>query len=255
MEYSIHSLSQLAGISKRTLRYYDQIGLLKPERSSQNNYRIYNTGHLDKLQQILFYRELGVELEEIGRILGSPDFVREKALASHLNELKNRREQLNLLIQNVEKSLASMKGEIIMSDAEKFTGFKKKLIDENERKYGKEIRERYGDDVVNSSNAKLMDMTKQQYADMEKLTEELSSALRDACLEGDPAGEKAREACKLHKRWLSYSWPEGEYSPDAHMGLAQMYVDDERFTEYYEKIAPGCAAFLRDALKIFYSKA
>lgn len=142
-----------------------------------------------------------------------------------------------------------------MRDTEKLTGFKKELIEENERKYGKEVRRRYGDDLVNASNTKLMGMTKEQYAYLEKLTGELNNTLRDACLEGDPAGEKAQEACRLHKKWLSFSWPEGVYSPEAHIELARIYVEDERFNGYYEKIAPGCAVFLYDALNIFYSKA
>ena len=97
-------------------------------------------------------------------------------------------------------------------------------------------------------------MTEEQHAELEKLTGELNKILREACLEGDPAGEKAREACRLHREWLCFFWPEGTYSPEAHMGLAQMYVSDERFSDYYEKIAPGCAAFLRDALTIYCSK-
>ena len=101
------------------------IGLLKPERNSKNNYRIYNTDHLDKLQQILFYRELEWSL-------GNPphsrlsDFDREKALTSHLAELK-RRERLELLIENVQKTIASMKGEIIMRDTENSPGSRKSL--------------------------------------------------------------------------------------------------------------------------------
>lgn len=254
MEYSVSALAKLTGISKRTLHYYDQIGLLKPERISSNNYRVYNSRHIDRLQQILFYRELGVELEEIGRILDSSGFDREIALKNHIAELKKRRKQLDLLINNVEKTLASMKGETKMSDKEKFEGFKKNLIEENERKYGKEIRERYGDETVNSSNAKLMGMSREQYNEFENLTKELNKTLHDACMTGDPSGELAQKACLLHKEWLCFSWPDGTYSPEAHIGLVQSYVDDKRFTEYYEKIAPGCAAFLRDAINIYYLK-
>lgn len=255
MQYSVNALSKLTGISKRALRYYDEIGLLKPERSSTNNYRIYNTGHVDRLQQILFFRELGLELEEIGRILSAPDFNREDALTCHLIELKRKRKQVDLLIQNVEKTLASMKGETFMSDHEKFEGFKRDLVDENERRYGKEIRGKYGDDTVDKSNEKLLGMTREQYDDLEILTQELNNALKEACAAGDPASERAQEACRLHKKWLSFYQPDNTFSPEYHMSLGQMYADDDRFAQYYEKIAPGCAVFLRDALMIFYSKA
>lgn len=251
MDYSVNALAKISGVSTRTLRYYDEIGLLKPIRKNSNNYRVYSSVHVDRLQTILFYKELGFELEEIGRLISAPDYDREKALSDHMTELKKRRKQLDLLIKNVDKTLASMKGKTVMSDLEKFEGFKQKLIDENEKKHGKEIRERFGDEVVNASYQKLKGMSQQKYAEMEKLTEELNSILAEACGTGDPSGKLAQKACELHKKWLCFSWPEGTYNKEAHKALAQSYVDDKRFAEYYEKIAPGCAAFLRDAINIY----
>lgn len=142
-----------------------------------------------------------------------------------------------------------VKGNETMTDNEKFEGFKQKLIDDNEQKYGAEIREKYGEDAIERSNAKVKGMTQAQYAELEALTKELNSALKTAFETGDPAGEMAQYACELHKKWLCFYW--NEYSREAHIGVTQMYVDDPRFTEYYDKIAPGCAAFLRDAVEIF----
>ena len=136
-----------------------------------------------------------------------------------------------------------------MTDEEKFEGFKEKLISDNEQKYGKEIREKYGDEAVGRSNAKLKNMTKEQYGELEALTQELNNTLKAAFEQGDPGGELAQKACALHKKWLSFYWD--HYSKEAHMGVAQMYVDDPRFTAYYDAIAPGCAVFLRDAVRIF----
>jgi hypothetical protein len=135
-----------------------------------------------------------------------------------------------------------------MDDREKFEGFKKSLIDENERKYGKEIRERFGEGVVNASYEKLKSMTPDRYSDVERLNEELNKTLLSAFHTGDPAGEEAVKAVELHRQWLCCYWPEGSYSKNAHAALAQSYVDDERFKAYYDNLAPGCAEFLRDAV-------
>jgi hypothetical protein len=160
-----------------------------------------------------------------------------------------KRDQLDLLIANIEKTIKAMKGEIIMSDKEKFEGFLTKLVDDNEQKYGKEIREKYGEERVDRSNKKILNMNREQYAAFERLTEELNETLKLAVKDGDPGGELAQKACELHKKWLCYYWD--EYCKEAHIGVTQMYVDDSRFTAYYEKIAPGCAAFLRNAVAIY----
>jgi DNA-binding transcriptional MerR regulator len=249
MEYTINKLAKLAGVSTRTLRYYDELGLLSPARVSSNGYRIYGQKEIDRLQQILFYRELGVSLEEIRNILASKDFDGLLALESHLSALLARREQLNLLVANVEKTIKTMKGEMIMSDQEKFEGFLQKLVDNNERQYGEEARAKYGDEPIDRSNTRVLNMSKEQYIELEELTEDLNKTLKAAFEQGDPASELAQKACELHKKWLCFYW--NDYSKEAHKGVTQMYVDDPRFTAYYDKIAPGCAVFLRDAVEIY----
>lgn len=249
MEYTINRLANLAGVTTRTLRYYDTLGLLSPARISSNGYRIYGQKEVDRLQQILFYRELGVALEEVKKMLSSKEFDGQAALEIHLLQLLAKREQLNLLIANVEKTIKAAKGETMMSDQEKFDGFIQKLVQDNEQRYGKEIRAKYGDDVVNLSNDKIKGLSKAQYSEVEKLSDEVNATLKSAFEQGDPASALAQKACALHKEWLCYFWQ--NYSKKAHIGVAQMYVDDPRFTAYYDKISPGCAAFLRDAVLIY----
>ena len=249
MEYTVQKLARLAGVSARTLRYYDEIGILKPARISSSGYRIYGHAEIDQLQQILFYRELGVALDQIKDIITDPSFNGAKALREHREQLLDRRKQLDLLIANVEKTIASTEGRITMSDQEKFEGFKKQMIDENEKKYGKEIREKYGEDAVNKSNQKVMNMTPEQHAEVERLREELTAMLAEAFEQGDPASELAQKAADLHRQWLCCFW--SEYSKEAHAGLAQMYVDDERFKAHYDEKQPGTAEFLRDAIHIY----
>jgi DNA-binding transcriptional MerR regulator len=249
MEYTINGLAKIAGVSTRTLRYYEELGLLSPARVSTNGYRIYGQKEIDLLQQILFYRELSVSLEDIRRIVISKDFDSETALNRHLKALQAKRSQLDVLIATLEKTLKAEKGELTMSDAEKFEGFKQKLLDDNDQQYGAEIRQKYGEDTVNESYGKIKGMTKEQYAEVEVLSLQVNETLKAAFEQGDPSGALAQNACELHKKWLCYFWP--DYSKEAHMGVAQMYVDDPRFTAYYDKIAPGCAAFLRDAVMIY----
>lgn len=249
MEYTINKLGKMAGVSTRTLRYYDEIGLLKPARINTSGYRIYGKEQVEKLQQIMFYREMGVSLDDIGRIINDTGFDILSALENHLDALRKEKRQLETLIANVEKTILTEKGEITMKDEERFEGFKKRMVEENEQKYGEEVRSKFGNEAADKSNAKVMGMTKQQYDEVEKLSAQLNETLKAAFEQGDPAGELAQKACELHKAWLMYFWD--GYSKEAHMGLGQMYVDDERFTAYYDKIAPGCAKFLRDAIYVY----
>lgn len=251
MDYTVLKLAQLAGVSSRTLRYYDEIGLLSPARTSSNGYRVYGQEEVDRLQQILFYRELDVPLEKIGIIMSSKDYDSAEALREHLARLQAKKTQLESLISTVVKTLETLKGEAPMSDKEKFEGFKQKLVEDNEKRYGKEIREKYGDDMIDRSNEKIRNMTQEQYESVEALSRELNETLKAAFEEGDPAGELAQKACELHKAWLCRYWD--TYSKEAHIGVAQMYVEDPRFTAYYDDIAVGCAPFLRDAVMIYCS--
>jgi DNA-binding transcriptional MerR regulator len=246
MEYTVNKLASMSGVSGRTLRYYDQIGLLKPARINSSGYRIYGQQEVDLLQQILFYRELDVSLEDIMEIINRPNFDQSQALKEHYENLKQKRARLDKIMKTVEKTIASMEGGIPMKDNEKFKGLKEKLIDENEQKYGKEIREKYGEDTVDASNAKLRGMSQENYDAMTKLGEEIMILLEKAYQTGDPASTEAQLLAEKHKEWLMYSWP--SYSKEAHAGLAEMYVADERFTAFYDKAVKGGTKFLRDAI-------
>jgi len=249
MEYTVNKLAQLSGVSGRTLRYYDQIGLLKPARINESGYRIYSDKEVDLLQQILFYRELEVSLEDIMNIISKPSFNETEALKNHYKNLRKKRDRLDKIIETIEKTIASKEGGIDMQDKDKFEGLKEKMIEENEAKYGKEIREKYGDETVDASNAKLMGMSQEKYEAMTSLGEEINSLLKKAYETGDPSSELAQELAAKHKEWLMYSW--SSYSMEAHAGLAEMYVADERFTAYYDKTVKGGTKFLRDAIRIY----
>ncbi len=168
---------------------------------------------------------------------------------NHLAELSKKRERLDTLIETVTKSIAAMRGEQTMSDKEKFEGFKQAMIDENERQYGTEIREKYGEEEIERANARIKGMTHERYVEGERLRQEAEDTLKAALEIGDPAGELAQKACDLHGKWLAIFQP--EYDKAYHKSLGELYVADERFKAYYDKIAPGCAEFLRDAINIY----
>lgn len=251
MEYSIKSLAKLAGISTRTLRYYDEIGLLKPLRINSSGYRIYGDKEVDILQQILFYKALELPLEKIKEIITSKDFDPKTALYDHKENILKKQEELRRLLINVEKTICSLEGGNEMSAEEKFEGFKKKKIKENEEKYGKEIREKYGEEKVKESYAMFGKLSKEQWSEAEKIGTLINETLKEAMSEGNPKGEKAREVVELHKKWLSFF---GNYPVQAHLSLGQMYVDDERFSDYYDNAAgEGAAIFLRDSIAAYYN--
>lgn len=231
MEYTIKKLSEIAGVSARTLRYYDEIGLLKPCRINSSGYRIYGENEVDLLQQILFYKSIDMKLEEIQKLISKPDFDISEALAKHHKQLISRREQIDQLILTVEKTLQYKKGEIKMSDRERFEGFKKEKLEENEAKYGKEIRTKYGEKTVEESNKKWMNMTEDDLNKMQQIEKEMFEALEEVIKSKNLNSELAKKVYEKHKEWLCFSWP--TYSPEAHIGLAQMYVYDERFAKYY----------------------
>jgi Predicted transcriptional regulators len=248
MEYTVQKLAKLSGVTPRTLRYYDQIGLLHPCRISSNGYRIYNSQQLNRLQQILLYRELDLPLEEIAALLDAAGTDPLAVLEQHRQNLLAKRDRLDAVIATVEHTILEQEGGPPMSDQAKFEAFKQGLIDQNEKKYGKEIREKYGEATVDATNKKLQGMTPEQYARQQTLAQQIHTQLAAAFLSGDPAGAQAKELVRLHKDWLRLHWH--SYSAEAHKNLAQMYVDDPRFSAYYDPEQSGKTAFLRDAIHL-----
>ena len=251
MEYTIGEISKLSGVSKRALRYYEEYKLLIPSRLDSNGYRLYGKREIERLQHILFYKELGISLDKIYDILSDENFNSENTLKEHLQSLILKREQINLLILNVEKTILELQGEVIMKDKEKFIGFKENIIKKNEEDYGEELRGKYGDVVVDNANMKIKNMDENKYKKAQNLSDQLNNMLKEAYITGDAGGDLAQKCCSLHKEWLLCFWETSYYSKEAHLGLAQMYVSDKRFKKHYDKIFPGCAEFLLKSLTIY----
>ncbi|WP_165005338.1 MULTISPECIES: MerR family transcriptional regulator [unclassified Enterococcus] len=247
MEYTIRKMAQLSGISTRTLRFYDEISLLRPARINSSGYRIYGTKEVDRLQHILFYRSLGFKLEDIREILDNPDFDHQKSLREHRQMLLDKRAQIDLLLANVQRTLDTYEGGSTMNDQEKFDGFKQQKLQENETAFGQEIRQRYGEDTVAASNEKWLGMDERTYQEMQETEKQMLTNL--SLYLKHPFDEAlADQIFAAHKKWLSYSWP--SYQPEAHKGLGMMYEADERFAAYYdERSGKGAAHALNEIIQ------
>lgn len=248
MEYSIQALSRLSGVTTRTLRWYDQIGLLKPARVAETGYRYYGPVEVDRLRDILYYRALGVELARIKECLDDPSFDRLTALRGHLDALRARQSQLDSLIRSVQDAIRCEERNEMMSDQEKFEAFKTQTMARYEAAYGDEARQTYGDEPVQQAKAALLNLSREQYREWTQLGEDIRRRLDDAVRGGlSPSGEEGREITALHRQWLTLTGVPDDAA--RHRGIAQLYVTDERFTAYYDRAVPGCARFLRDAVE------
>lgn len=243
--YTIKKLADIAMISTRTLRYYDEIGLLSPTSLTESGYRLYDDNAVELLQHILFYKTLGLPLNEIKHILFDKNFDSKGALLDHRSALLKEQERINTLIKTVNKSIQAMEGQLIMTDKEKFEGLKEAMIDENEKKYGKDLRKRYGD-KVDTSNQKIRDMDQETFENLDHFTETLNNTFREAMLVGDVNGDLANKACEMHVKWIKHFWD--TYSVEAHLGLVNMYVEDDKFKAYYDKIEKNLASFIKEAM-------
>jgi DNA-binding transcriptional MerR regulator len=249
MKYTIKQLATMAGISVRTLHYYDEIGLLKPSTIHINGYRYYGEKELMTLQQILFFRELDFSLEKIKRIMQSPQYNHIAALEDQKKFLELKKDRVDRMITTITNTINTMKGGEDMSNNDKFSAFS----DPTYQKYIDEVEQRWGN--TNAYKQSMERVGKMSKADLEKVKAEagdITSQIALLMTEGYAA--ESTEVQEQIDRF--YQHLHHFYDPNYEMfrGLGQMYVDDPRFTATYEKIAPGLAEFKRDAMA-FYADA
>jgi MerR family transcriptional regulator, thiopeptide resistance regulator len=243
MSYTVKQLAQMAGVSARTLHYYDQIGLLKPGSVGENGYRYYGEDSLLKLQQILLYRELDLPLAQIRQIMGRRDFDVLAALEGHKAELLKRIVQMERLIGTVEHTIGHLKGEQAMSDKQIFEGFS----EEEQAAYEQEAMRLYDPEIVKASNRRW-----KAYSEAEKksILEE-SKAIYLDYVQAMPKGPASSDAQACVERWrknMDHFWTP---SIPQLLGLAEMYVSDERFLKNINTIHPGLAEFILEAVKVY----
>ncbi len=237
----VKEVSQLTGVSVRTLHHYDDIGLLTPDCTTEAGYRLYSDDNLATLQQILFFRELGFSLKKIKELLTSPTFSRQEAFEVQRKMLLEKRKQLDGMINTIEKTIQHGRGELVMTNEEKFKGF-----DFSENPYEQEARERWGDKAVDESNKKTAQFGPELGEEMNRIYFSLAD-LRHM----NPSSDEAQAGID---EWFTFLNKMGSYSLEAFQGLGEMYVADERFTKNIDKFGEGLAVFMRDAMAVYVEK-
>lgn len=247
MAYTVKELAQMSGVSIRTLHWYDEIGLLKPAYYGSNGYRYYEEKQLLILQQILFFRELGFELEQIRRVLGRGDFDKMVALSSHRQVLKKNLEQTRKLIKTIDKTIEHLKGTKKMEEKEMFFGFSKK----QQAEYERQIIERFGEQGKARIEESKQNMKKWSQTDEESFKKEFV----DICTELAGLLEKnfkanASEVQKVihrHYSWLSKCWTP---TKESYVGHGQWIADSE-LRKAYEVYHPRLPEFIAEAIEVF----
>jgi DNA-binding transcriptional MerR regulator len=249
MHYSVKRLSELAGVSVRTLHLYDQLGLLKPSVRTEARYRLYGEPELLRLQQILFYRELDFPLKEIGQILDSPDFDRVQALESHKTALLMRQHRIATLLTTLDKTIDKLKTKAMLNHEELYEGLPK----EKAEAYRQEAIAKWGADTVEHSENYLRKLTKNELnalkADLETITQTLFSLKHE-----DPASETVQAQIARHYAIIRTFWGTAglaDKPAEAYASLGQLYLKDERYTVIDGKPDPEFAQFLSHAMSHF----
>lgn len=238
----------MSGTTSRTLRHYDAVGLLPPAYVGSNGYRYYERDQLLRLQEILLLRELGLGLDAVASVLEEPGD-RVAVLRRHRRMLVRERDRLQRLVDTIGRTIEDLEGGEDMQEHPEqwFEGFDA----EKQRAYEAEARERYGDEVVDSSKARMATWTKQDVQEIQDQSREVHeriAALMDAGVAADDA--RTLDAVDQHYRWVSRFWTP---NAESYTGLGRLYVDDARFTATIDSTRSGLSAYLRDAMAAYAS--
>jgi len=237
--------AKTAGVTSRTLRHYDAIGLLTPAHTGDDGRRYYGERELLRLQHILILKALGVDLTTTARVLDAAPDHAVGLLKDHLAALTTERDRLARLATTVSRTIDSLEKGTAMTTTEMFEGF-------SHARYEPEARERWGDDAVDRSNANWERMGqegKRRHMEMDREIVEALGAAARIHLAAD--SDEVQEVTARHYEWLTQIWTP---NAAAYVSLTQMYVDDERFRAHYDEVAPGAAALLRDAAAIYAAR-
>jgi MerR family transcriptional regulator, thiopeptide resistance regulator len=241
--YTVGKVADLSSVTIRTLHHYDEIGLLSPGGRSVAGYRIYEDSDLERLQRILFYRELGFTLDEISTIVDDP---RTDALG-HLRRqrglLTGRIDRLRSMVDAIDYEMEARTMDIPLTPEERLEVFGEFRPED----YAEEAEQRWGDtEAYRESQRRVSSYNKEDWQQLKAEEEEIRARLAAAFEAGlAPDSEEAMAAAEAHRQHISRWFYECSY--EIHRGLTEMYVSDERFRSNYDTKSPGLAAFIRDA--------
>jgi len=244
MGLTVGEVAHLASVSVRALHHYDELGLLTPSVRTEAGYRLYSDADLACLQQVLFFKELGFGLGDIARIMHDPQFDRLEALRMQRRMLMDKSSQLILMAEAVDAAIDATEGGVRMDAKDMFEAFG----DFDPKEYEKEAEERWGNtDAYKESARRTKRYTKQDWIEVRKETEAVNEALAALLDAGVPADDpRAMDQAEQHRLNIDKRFYPVSY--EMHVGLAQMYIADPRFAANYEKIRPGLAQYMHDAI-------
>jgi DNA-binding transcriptional MerR regulator len=243
MIYTVKKLADIAGLSVRTLHYYDELGLLKPTSRTANGYRYYDDEAVVRLQQIMFFRELGFELDEIKKILADPGFDVIEALQSHRTLLSKKAERIDGLLATIDNTIKTLKGENDMPIKEYYEGFS----DEQIEKYRHEVRERWGEKTLEESEARVLKMGKEKF----KALQDEGGAIFKAISDNMSKGYDSKEVQELVAEWKNWLENFSHYSDEAVLGLGQAYSCHPDFAKFFQKFGSDFPAFFTKAIEYY----
>lgn len=246
--YTVKQLARLSGVSVRTLHHYDEIGLLKPAFVGENRYRYYGRDELMRLQDILFHRELGVPLQEIGRALDEGGRDRIFVLEEQRELLLHRVQRSRQLIRTIDRTIAELKGTDKMSDSDLYKGFSPQKQAEYENwlvdRYGPSMRERIDKGKVMLETVGLQGQ-RDLLAELATIETALAEQQQAGASPDDPSIEPTMQR---HRDWVGSMWDQ-PCGLSAYAGLAELYSTHPDFRSRYEEIAPGFTDWLAAAMK------
>lgn len=254
IQYSIQKTAKMAGVSIRTLHLYDEIGLLKPCERTASNYRLYSEKELLRLQQILFYKELGFSLKHIQDILDKPDFHLIHALEQHKKALITRQARLSQLLNTLDQTIFNLKqGDMMLNKAELHEALYEGFEHEQAEAWHNEAQEKYGEEAMTRSYQALGKMSKTQLAELKAEQQEIWETLR-ALQHENPRSEAVQTQMARHYQNTRTFWGTAhstDSQKEAFAGLGAMYLADERFTALNGQPQPQFATFLNEAMAHF----
>lgn len=256
-DLTVKQLAAISGVTVRTLHHYDEIGLLKPASVGANGYRYYGRKELLRLQRILFHRELGVPLSEIAGLLDLEGEDQVGVLQRHREKLAAERERYRLLIETIDRTIADLKGETSVANADLYKGFSA----EKQAGYEAWLIERYGEPMragietakkayARLSPAEQKAFMETQGRELQELEEALAGALRNGV---DPASDAVDLLITRHRAWVAAMWGR-PCSLNSYAGLADLYLAHPDFVARYERIEKGFTEYLTSAMKLHASK-
>lgn len=246
--YKVKEVAELTGVSVRTLHHYDRIGLLKPEAVSIAGYRLYSEQNLERLQQILVFKEMDFSLLEIKEIIERPDFNRKENLRKHKELLLAKKKRLEEIIRTVEVTIDSIEGGYQMEGKDMFKGFDMKEIEEHQKKYSEEAKERYGKETVEKVEKRTAGYSAEDWGNIQSKTDEIYRRIISRMDQG-PEDPEVQQAVAEWRQFITDHYY--DCTLDIFRGLGDLYVDDPRFTKNIDKYQKGLAAFFKEAIHYY----